>query len=124
MRQEETSTSSFRAFLTEEKGVVLESLGAEEAITRIREVKKEMNELSKTISNLDRKIEKLWNEVSDIDISNIPEKTKVTLVKEVEGFREILKEITRLKYQYTYYFLNSSLSFYGREELKNHNYDF
>ena len=43
MRQEETSTSSFRAFLTEEKGVVLESLGAEEAITRIREVKKEMN---------------------------------------------------------------------------------
>ena len=98
MKKEETSTSSFRAFLTEEKGVVLESLGAEEAITRIREVKKEMNELSKTISNLDRKIEKLWNEVSDIDISNIPEKTKVTLVKEVEGFREILKEITRLKY--------------------------
>ena len=98
MKKEETSTSSFRAFLTEEKGVVLERLGAEEAITRIREVKKEMNELSKTISNLDRKIEKLWNEVSDIDISNIPEKTKTTLVKEVEGFREILKEITRLKY--------------------------
>ena len=98
MRQEETSTSSFRAFLTEEKGVVLESLGAEEAITRIREVKKEMNELSKTISNLDRKIEKLWNEVSDIDSCNIPEKTKTTLAKEVEGCREILKEITRLKY--------------------------
>ena len=121
MRQEETSTSSFRAFLTEEKGVVLESLGAEEAITRIREVKKEMNELSKTISNLDRKIEKLWNEVSDIDISNIPEKTKTTLVKEVEDFRETLKEITRLKYQPTYYFLNSSLLVQeqkDREELK------
>ena len=98
MRQEETSTSSFRAFLTEEKGVVLESLGAEEAITRIREVKKEMNELSKTISNLDRKIQRVLNVVSDIDISNVPEKTKTTRVKEGEGLREILKEITRLKY--------------------------
>ena len=98
MKHEETSTSSFRTFLTEEKGVVLESLGAEEAITRIREIKKEMNELSKTISNLDRKIEKLWNEVTEIDFSSIPEKIKTTLFKEVEEFRKILKEITRLKY--------------------------
>ena len=62
--KQETSTSSFRTFLTEEKGVVLESLGAEEAITRIRVVKKEMNELSRTISNLDRKLRELSNVAS------------------------------------------------------------